>query len=98
MKKLNEKKVIRLGLIITMSAIILLLLIHSTSLSYKKVEYNEVYVSSGDTLWKIAKYEMENNDYYKAKEIREIVFDIKKVNNLSNSELTVNQKLFIPSL
>lgn len=98
MKKLNEKKVIRLGLIIAMSAIILLLLIHSTSLSYKKVEYNEVYVSSGDTLWKIAKYEMENNDYYKAKEIREIVFDIKKVNNLSNSELTVNQKLFIPSL
>ena len=74
------------------------LFIHSTSLSYEEIKYSEVYVSSGDTLWSIAKSEQENNNYYKGKDIREIIFDIKKINNLSSSELVVNQKILIPSL
>lgn len=97
MKKLNMKRIIKLS-IIAFLAILILLFIHSTSLSYKEVEYSEIYVCRGDTLWNIAKSEQENNNYYKGKDIREIIFDIKKVNNLTSSDLSVNQKLFIPTL
>ena len=97
MRKLNMKRIIRSSMVITILALLVLLFIHSTSLSYEEIKYSEVYVSSGDTLWSIAKSEQENNNYYKGKDVREIIFDIKKVNNLSSSELTINQKLLIPS-
>lgn len=97
MRKLNMKRIIKLNVVMIVLAILLLLFIHSTSLSYKEVEYNEIYVCRGDTLWNIAKSEQENNEYYKGKDIREIIFDIKKVNNLTSPDLSVNQKLLIPS-
>lgn len=98
MKKLNMKRIIKLSIAIVVLSMLILLFIHSTSLSYKEVDYNEIYVSSGDTLWNIAKSEQENNEYYKGKDVREIIFDIKKVNNMTSSDLKVNQKLLIPSL
>lgn len=98
MKKLNMKRIIKLSIVIVVLSIMILLFIHSTSLSYKEVEYNEIYVCRGDTLWDIAKSEQENNEYYKGKDVREIIFDIKKVNNMTSSDLRVNQKLLIPSL
>lgn len=96
-RKLSIKRIVKLNILIALLAIMFLLIIHSTSLSFKDIEYREIYVSKGDTLWDIAKSEQENNDYYKGKNIREIIFDIKKVNNLSNSELAINQKILIPS-
>lgn len=98
MRKSNVKRIIKLGIVIAVLSIMILLFIHSTSLSYKEVQYNEIYVCRGDTLWDIAKSEQENNDYYKGKDVREIIFDIKKVNNLTSPDLRVNQKLLIPSL
>lgn len=96
-RKLSIKRIVKLNILIALLAVMFLLIIHSTSLSFKDIEYREIYVSKGDTLWDIAKSEQENNDYYKGKNIREIIFDIKKVNNLSNSELAINQKILIPS-
>ena len=98
MRKLNVKKIMKLGIVMVGLVIIVLLFIHSTSLSYKDTQYREIYICSGDTLWDIAKHEQENNNYYKGKDIREIIFDIKKVNNLSSSNLNINQKILIPSL
>lgn len=97
-RKLNVKRIIKFSLVIIALVILILLMINTKSLSYKKIEYNEIYVSSGDTLWSIAKSEQKNNDYYKGKDIREIIHDIKKVNNLTNVELSVNQKILIPTL
>lgn len=98
MKKLNMKRIVKLSIVIVVLSIMILLFIHSTSLSYKNIEYNEIYVCRGDTLWDIAKSEQEDNEYYKGKDVREIIFDIKKVNNLTSSDLNINQKLLIPSL
>ena len=92
------KRIIKLSVVIVILALLVLLFIHSTSLSYEEIEYSELYVSSGDTLWSIAKFEQENNAYYKGKDVREIIFDIKKVNNLPSSDLVINQKILIPSL
>ncbi len=96
MRKVN--RVIKSSIIIGVLVISIIVFIHSTALSYENIAYNEIYVSSGDTLWNIAKYEQEHNNYYKGKDVREIIYDIKKINNLSSSQLNVNQKILIPSL
>ena len=62
------------------------------------INYTETYIEEGDTLWKIALIQQKNNEYYKDKEIREIVNDLKKVNNLKKSNLSVNQKIIIPTI
>lgn len=96
MKIKNVKKFVRsiliiLGIILTIS-----LLISKSSLSYKEIEYKTISISSGDTLWTIAAYNQSSNDYYENKDIRYIINDIMKINNLENSSLTVNQELLIP--
>lgn len=72
-----------------------------SSKAYSKGEVKEktIFVSNGDTLWNIASQEQETNNYYSDKDIRDIVYDIRKLNNLDNSEtLKIGQKLVIKSL
>lgn len=71
--------------------------IKNSASSEAKIEYKTLTINSGDTLWSIAKMEQENNEYYKDSDIREIVSSIKEVNNLSTSNLTVEQSLKIPT-
>lgn len=52
---------------------------------------------SGDTLWSIAQNELENNKYFEGKDIRYVIEELKKVNNLSNSNLTEGDKIKIPN-
>lgn len=68
--------------------------------SYSKVEvsYKTELISSGDTLWSIARRESKNNKYYQDKDIREIIYDLKQVNNLQVSDLSVGQKIKIPKI
>ena len=75
---------------------IISLFINNKSFSYKENEFKEIYVSNGDTLWSIAKEEKENNPYYKNKDIRDIVNNIKSINKLNSRNLFANQKLIIP--
>ena len=72
--------------------IIFILIIIFAKSSYSKQEstYITKYVSSGETLWSIAKYEVENNEYYQEN-------DIKYVNKLKNSNLSVGMEIKIPS-
>ena len=96
MKIKSFKKFIRSILIILGMSIITVLLIGKASYSSKNVEYRRICVSQGDTLWNIAKSNQSKNLYYKGKDIRYIVNDLIKINNLENSNLDVNQKLIIP--
>lgn len=58
-------------------------------------EYRTIIVSTGDTLWEIAKAEQQENEYYKEKDLRYIINDLKSINNLTNSNLYNNQKLLV---
>lgn len=49
-----------------------------------------VYVSSGDTLWSIADKYTNNGD------VREMVYRIKKLNNLNSSNLYPGQQIEVP--
>lgn len=64
-------------------------------LSRANPEYRIVIVSQGDTLWEIAKLEQQSNEYYKEKDLRYIINDLKSINNLANSNLYNNQKLLV---
>lgn len=96
MKIKNLKKFIRSILIILGIIFILSLIIVKSTLSYTNYEYKTICVKSGDTLWSIALDMQTNNAYYKGKDIRYIISNIKEVNNLSNSMVYANQELQIP--
>ena len=69
------------------------------SFSKGDIKTKTVNVTKGDTLWSIAREEQENNAYYENKDIRDIIYEIKKLNKLdNNSNLKIGQKLIIKSL
>lgn len=95
MKIVNVKKFIRT--IGVLSILIFIFIIFcSKTYSNVNINYKDEYVISGDTLWSISKEESKNNKYFENKDIREIVNEIKRINNLKNADLKVGQKLIIP--
>lgn len=60
----------------------------SADISHKT---DTVYIAPGDTLWSIADtYTGGNGD------VREMVYRIKKINNLPSADLTVGQAIVVP--
>lgn len=99
MRVVNKKKFIKMVSLIIGIISILFICFSNISFSKEKMKTKVVYVSNGDTLWSIAEYEQENNIYYENKDIRDIIYEIKKLNNLEkNSSLNIGQKLIINSL
>lgn len=91
----NRKKFIR-GLLIIIA--IISLFACKTTLSFNEnnnKSYKTIYVSNGETLWEIAESEQRNNDYYKDKDIREIVYSIKNINKLESLDLCEGQELLV---
>jgi len=98
MERKNKRKFIR-SITITIGLIIFLILILSNvSFSHTEINYKEIAVSSGDTLWSIARYEKSNNLYFEDKDVRDIIDEIKFLNNLSSSNLSIGDKLNIPTI
>ena len=77
--------------------IIMILFITLSSYSNTKTRYRIDFVSKGDTLWSIAEKEIHNNDYYKGKDIRKVIYEIKELNNLSDNNLVEGTSLKIPT-
>ena len=63
-------------------------MICSKVFSYTELEYKEIIVSEGDTLWSIAS-NLKGN-------VNENIYEIKKINNLKDSYIYVGQELLIP--
>ena len=73
-----------------------LLIFFNVSYSNSEVEYKNRIVSRGETLWSISKDEQENNKYFENEDIRKIIFEIRKINELPNNELYEGLELKIP--
>ena len=56
--------------------------------SHEETKYENVTVCKGETLWSIAS-SLDGN-------ISENIYNIKKINNLENSDLYIGQELIIP--
>jgi len=98
MKIVNKRKFIRSSTITIGLIIFLILLLSNISFSHTEIKYKEITVTQGDTLWSIAKYEKVNNLYFENKDVRDIINEIKYINNLNNSNLYVGNKLNIPTI
>jgi len=98
MRRINKRKFIRSTSITIGLIVFLVLILSNVSLSHTEINYKEIAVSSGDTLWSIAKYEQNNNDYFTDKDVRDIIDEIKFLNNLTNSNLSIGDKLSIPTI
>lgn len=99
MKIVNMKKFLRMTLIVFVIIIGISLYFSNVSFSKGDIKTKTVNVTKGDTLWSIAREEQENNAYYENKDIRDIIYEIKKLNKLdNNSNLKIGQKLIIKSL
>ena len=96
LKIVNKKKFIKRAVLVLIVLLFAILNANNRSSSEGIQQYKTITVNSGDTLWSIAQYEQNENEYYKNTDIREIVYSIKTTNNLSSSSLTVNQNLKIP--
>lgn len=95
MKIVNKTKFVR-----TISIFIILLgtivIFSKNTYSKGEITYKEDYIYSGDTLWSIAKNEIENNKYFENKDIRAVINELRTVNNFSGAELYEGEKIKIP--
>lgn len=99
MKIVNKRKFVR-GIVLVISIILFMVLISisNISLSHGEVQYTDIYVSNGETLWSIATSQLASNAYYTNKDVREIIKDIKTLNELDSSVLQIGQRLLVPVL
>ena len=68
----NKKKFIRMvTVVVTILASIFIGL--NKAYSSGEVRYKQEYIVSGDTLWSLAKQEALENEFYKNKDIRDII-------------------------
>lgn len=95
LKITNFNKFIR-SIILLILTLIVLTMLSKNVFSHQETKYKEIYVSTGDTIWSIAKEETKENDFFKNKSTREVVYNIQSLNQLTSSEIYVGQKLLIP--
>lgn len=98
LKIVNMKKFIRTLLVLISLIIVLLFIGLNNTYSKGDIQYKEEYIYQGDTLWSIAQRESKENKYYENKDIRDIIQEIKNVNNIGNDNLKVGQKVLIPNI
>lgn len=96
-KIVNKKKFTRAITILVISILIVFVFVIN-SYSTVEIKYKEKYICHGDTLWSIAKEEITNNEYFKDKDIREVIYELRKINNLNALSLKEGDILSIPVL
>lgn len=97
-KIINKKKFVFSVFMIFITILGISLLFCTSSYSSGEVKYKEVEVISGDTLWSIAREENRNNSYYEGKDIRFVVYEIDKLNNIGNNILKEGDKIKVPTI
>lgn len=99
LKIVNRRKFIRSIIILLAMVVIITIFLTRVSLSHNEKEhmdYKTILVCQNDTLWDIATKEQKENSYYQNKDVRFIISQLKKLNNLNNSNLSIGQELKVP--
>ena len=96
MKIVNIKRFFTSIFLLISFIIVFLLFIGNNSFSHQELTQKEIYIVEGDTLWTIARKEKEENPYYSEKDIRDIIYEIKKLKQFEeNHNLMPGEKLII---
>lgn len=84
----NKKKFY--SIIIALTIIISIISFASSVYGYEVKQYDTIIIEKGDTLWTIAQ------KYNKKGDIRKLIFEIKKANNLESSIIYAGDQLLVP--
>ena len=98
MKIVSIGKFIRSIVIMIVLVLITLSLFNTKALSNEEIVYMNYTVSYGENLWQIAELVKENNVAFANKDIREIIYEIKKINNKNSASIYENETLLIPEI
>jgi nucleoid-associated protein YgaU len=90
---INKRRYALLFVAILSSLIVLSLsmAIQAFASSNQDISWTEVQVKKGDTLWKLVK-----ENYTGTQDIRKVIYDVRKINNLESSAITPRQWIKIP--
>lgn len=91
MKKCSLKLLFK-NVLILFLFIVILHVIFNSLLAKKEFVTKELVVVPGDTLWSIASDMMDDNNT----DIYRIMYDIKEINNMSESILYTGQTIYVP--
>lgn len=97
-KIVNKKKFFKMLFLVLSIVIIFLFIFFNKTYSKTEIKYKEEYVCAGDTLWSIIEEQYNTNLYLKGRDIRDIIKEIKDINNITNENLEIGQKILIPTI
>jgi LysM repeat protein len=89
-KKTNINKILVISVII-LSIILIISVLSFKAMTKKEIYYKNIEIKNGQTLWQIAE-----SEFGKESNIRKNVYQIKKINNLKNSNLSPGQIIKVP--
>lgn len=87
----NNSKLNLIMVVLIATIIILVTILSYTAFTQKETSYKNIEIEDGQTLWEIVESEFGNNV-----DIRKYVYQIKKINNLQNSNIHPGQIIKIP--
>lgn len=97
-KEENTLKILKCLILFYVISIIFFLIyvwLYNSNRIEKLYTYKELTIEKGQTLWNVAKDELNNNSYYDQEDIRQIIFEIKKDNEMQRSDTFEGQILKI---
>ena len=98
MKLVNFKRFLTFVIGGIVMVFIFISLFNTKSFSRAEIDYIDFTVCSNDTLGEIATNVKNNNINYENKDIREIIYEIKKINNKNSASIYENETLLIPEI
>lgn len=85
--KRRKERILVIGTVIVCCLIWLFIIDDIFSPKHPNYEYTykNYTISQGERLWDIAEEELENNAYYKGEDVRQIIHEIEKDNNIGSN-------------
>ena len=93
---INKYKFIRTMTILTCIIIAIICIVNHKTYSNSETRYKTEYVVKGETLWKIAEKEIQENVYFQNEDIQNVILELKKVNHMTTSNLSEGMEIKIP--
>lgn len=95
LKIINLNRFVR-SILILIFILLMFIFLSQSSFSHQEIKYKTIYISSGDTIWSIARDELRENKYFQDYSTKEAVYKIQNINKLKSSEIYIGQELLIP--
>lgn len=97
-KIIDMKKFIKTLILTLIVIFFFIFILINTTYSRTEVKYKEEYIYQGDTLWSMVQKESNSNLYIKGRDIRDVIQEIRRINNINNENLKIGQKILIPTI